>query len=112
MSAPNNNQDLYSEIYQTLDQPLQNEWDSLSNDIPSHKRLEELKTFALKWHEYNWYLKRIQNTNNAQDDLSPHTDIYKYSQASTLNKIKMLQNSYDSPEDLANRYQDFLDSKW
>lgn len=112
MSAPTNTQDLYSEIYQTLDQPLQKEWESLANDIPNNKRLQELEAFALKWHEYNWYLKRIQNTNNAQDDISPYTDIYKYPQASTLNKIKMLQNSYDSQEDLAQRYQDFLDSKW
>ena len=112
MSAPSNNQDLFKQIYQTLEQPQQQEWAEISKDIPNNQLLEELKTFALKWHEYTWYLKRIQNTNNTQDDISPHTDLYKYSQASTLNKIKMLQNSYDSPEDLANRFQDFIDSKW
>ena len=112
MSAPSDTQDLYSEIYQTLEQPQQQEWAEISKDIPNNQLLEELKTFALKWHEYTWYLKRIQNTNNTQDDISPHTDLYNYSQASTLNKIKMLQNSYDSPEDLANRFQDFIDSKW
>ena len=112
MSLPFKNEkerNLFLDIRKTLTQEDKVIWLAQSENIPNSQYMQKYKDFALESHKHRWYMQRIDA---GLDQINPITDIKGYKEASLLNKIYLLIESYQDFQNTRDRYQDFLDSKW
>ena len=112
MSLPFKNEkerSTFLEIRKTLTQEDKAIWLAQSENIPDRLYMKTYKDFALESHKHRWYMQRIDA---GFDHVNPATSIKGYKNANLLKKIHLLIESYQDFQETAERYQNFLDSKW